>query len=168
MSTGSEAFFPLMCRDVAKFVRHLYFSVALLLLSKSILSCIKTIFLKIWGKTTAQECKTFISGLRSSLKNVFAELPIAFTTRFSYALIWYEPLQLRLWEMISGARGQFKKSGFQAVNTSNSGSGGPGFRPRQSRCFFRQGTLLHFKWVPARSQGSWYRRHSAGGNSAMD
>ena len=32
----------------------------------------------------------------------------------------------------------------QAVNTSNSGSGGPGFKPRPSRCFLRQGTLLHF------------------------
>ena len=34
MSTGSEAFFPLMCRDVAKFVPHLYCSVALLLLRR--------------------------------------------------------------------------------------------------------------------------------------
>ena len=31
-----------------------------------------------------------------------------------------------------------------AVNTSNSGSGGPGFKPRPSRCFLRQETLLHF------------------------
>ena len=30
----------------------------------------------------------------------------------------------------------------QVVNTSNSGSGGPGFKPRQSHCFLRQGTLL--------------------------
>ena len=29
-------------------------------------------------------------------------------------------------------------------NTSNSGPKGPGFKPRQSRCFLRQGTLLHF------------------------
>ena len=32
----------------------------------------------------------------------------------------------------------------QAVNTSNSRSGGPGFKPRPSHCFLRQGTLLHF------------------------
>ena len=32
----------------------------------------------------------------------------------------------------------------QVVNTSNSGSGGSGFKPRPSRCFLRQGTLLHF------------------------
>ena len=31
-----------------------------------------------------------------------------------------------------------------AVNTSNSGSGGQGFKPRPSRCFLRQGNLLHF------------------------
>jgi len=31
-----------------------------------------------------------------------------------------------------------------AVNTSNSGSGGPGFKPRPSRCFLGQETLLHF------------------------
>ena len=36
----------------------------------------------------------------------------------------------------------------QAVNTSNFGSKGPEFKPRPSRCFLRQGTLLpffHFK-----------------------
>ena len=32
----------------------------------------------------------------------------------------------------------------RAVNTSNSGSGGPVLKPRPSRCFLRQGTLLHF------------------------
>ena len=32
----------------------------------------------------------------------------------------------------------------RAVDTSNSGSGGPGFKPSPSRCFHRQGTLLHF------------------------
>ena len=32
----------------------------------------------------------------------------------------------------------------RAVKTSNSRSGGPGFKPRPSRCFLRQGTLLHF------------------------
>ena len=30
-----------------------------------------------------------------------------------------------------------------AVNTSNSGSGGLGFKPRLSRCFLRQGTLVY-------------------------
>ena len=32
----------------------------------------------------------------------------------------------------------------RAVNTSNSRSGVPGFTPRPSRCFLRQGALLHF------------------------
>ena len=32
----------------------------------------------------------------------------------------------------------------RAVNTSNSGSGGPGFKPLPLCCFRRQGTLLHF------------------------
>ena len=32
----------------------------------------------------------------------------------------------------------------QAVNTLNQGSGGPGFKPRLSCCFLRQGTILHF------------------------
>ena len=31
-----------------------------------------------------------------------------------------------------------------AVKTSNSGSGGPGFKPRPSLCLLRQGTLLDF------------------------
>ena len=41
----------------------------------------------------------------------------------------------------------------RAVNTLHSGSWGPWFKPRLSRCFLRQGTLLHFvstqvyKWV---------------------
>ena len=30
------------------------------------------------------------------------------------------------------------------AETSNSGSEGPGLKPRPSRCFLRQGTLLHF------------------------
>ena len=30
------------------------------------------------------------------------------------------------------------------VNTSNCGSGGPGFKTHPSRCFLRHGTLLHF------------------------
>ena len=32
----------------------------------------------------------------------------------------------------------------RAVNISNSGSGGPGFKPRPPRCFLRQGNLLQF------------------------
>ena len=32
----------------------------------------------------------------------------------------------------------------RVVNTSNTGSGGPGFKPRPSRCFLRQGALLDF------------------------
>ena len=32
----------------------------------------------------------------------------------------------------------------RVVNTSNSGCGGPGFKPRSSHCFLKQGTLLHF------------------------
>ena len=34
--------------------------------------------------------------------------------------------------------------GRAVTNTSNSGSGGPGFKPRSSRCFLGQGTLLSF------------------------
>ena len=33
---------------------------------------------------------------------------------------------------------------WRALNTSNSESGGPGFKFRPSCCFLRQGTLLHF------------------------
>ena len=32
----------------------------------------------------------------------------------------------------------------RVVNTSNSGSGGPGFKPGHSHCFLKQRTLLHF------------------------
>ena len=45
----------------------------------------------------------------------------------------------------------------RVVNTSNSGSGGPGFKPRPSRCTFRQGTLLHLVSLHG------YRRQTAGG-----
>ena len=45
---------------------------------------------------------------------------------------------------------------WRAVYTSNSGFGGLGFKPYPSRCFLRQGTVLHFvflhtgvKWIPA-------------------
>ena len=50
----------------------------------------------------------------------------------------------------------------RVVNTSNSGSGGPGFKPSPSRCTFRQGTLLHLVSLHG------YRRQTAGGTSAMD
>ena len=50
----------------------------------------------------------------------------------------------------------------RVVNTSNSGSGGPGFKPRPSRGTFRQGTLLHLVSLHE------YRRQTAGGTSAMD
>ena len=50
----------------------------------------------------------------------------------------------------------------RAVNTSNSGSGGPGFKPRPLCCFLRQGTLLHFAFLhPWYVNG--YRRHTVGG-----
>ena len=32
----------------------------------------------------------------------------------------------------------------QVVNTSNSGSGGSGYKPPPSRCSLRRGTFLHF------------------------
>ena len=32
----------------------------------------------------------------------------------------------------------------RVINTSNSASGGLGFKPCRLRCFFRQGPLLHF------------------------
>ena len=48
------------------------------------------------------------------------------------------------------------------VNTSNSGSRGPGFKPRPSRCTFRQGTLLHLVSLHG------FRRQTAGGTPAMD
>ena len=83
MSAGSEVFFLLMYRVAAKFVPFVLFTG---------LTPIKTVFLKIWGKATTQECKTFISCLRSSFKEAFAELPIAFTTRSSDGLRWYKPL----------------------------------------------------------------------------
>ena len=50
----------------------------------------------------------------------------------------------------------------RVVNTSNSESGGPGFKPRPSRCTFRQGTLLHLVSLHG------YRRQTAGVTSAMD
>ena len=50
----------------------------------------------------------------------------------------------------------------RVVNTSNSESGGPGFKPRPSRCTFRQGTLLHLVSLHG------YRRQTAGGSSAVD
>ena len=44
---------------------------------------------------------------------------------------------------------------------------GPRFKPRPSRCFLRQETLLHFVSVHPGVNGYW--RHTAGGgNPAMD
>ena len=51
----------------------------------------------------------------------------------------------------------------RAVDASNFRSGGPGSKPRPSRCFIRQGTLLHFvslftqvyKWVPKTYSLRW-------------
>ena len=54
----------------------------------------------------------------------------------------------------------------RVVNTLNSGSGGPGFKPCTLHCFFRQGTLLHFLSLPRCINR--YRRHTAGDNPAMD
>ena len=45
----------------------------------------------------------------------------------------------------------------RAVDTSNFRSGGPGFKPRPSRFFLGQETLLHFASIDG------YRRHTAGG-----
>ena len=65
----------------------------------------------------------------------------------------------------------------RAVDASNFGSGGPGYEPRPSSCFLRQGTLLYFvslfpqvcKWVPKTyslrwtSMPSWPSRRRGGG-----
>ena len=60
----------------------------------------------------------------------------------------------------------------RAVNISNSGSGGLGFKPRPPRCFLRQGTLYSslslftrvYNWAPATY--CWGR--GGGSNPAMD
>ena len=55
----------------------------------------------------------------------------------------------------------------RVVNTSNSGSGGPGFKRRPSRCFLTQGTLLYLVSLHSGCI-SGYRQHTAGGNPVMD
>ena len=54
----------------------------------------------------------------------------------------------------------------QAVNTSNSGSGGPGFKPHPLRCFLGQGTLLNFVSLHPGVMGPG--DILLGGNPAMD
>ena len=49
----------------------------------------------------------------------------------------------------------------RAVNTSKFGSEDPRFKPRPSRCFLRQETLLHFVSLHPGVNGYW--RHTAGG-----
>jgi len=44
-----------------------------------------------------------------------------------------------------------------AVNTYNSRSGSPGFKPCPSYCFLRQGTLLHFVSGGAKVQVTGHR-----------
>ena len=58
--------------------------------------------------------------------------------KFGMYLHWPKDIFILLLQLlIGGVCGR-------AVNTSNSGSGGPGFKPRLSRCFLRQGTLVPF------------------------
>ena len=45
---------------------------------------------------------------------------------------------------VTGALAKVSHADYQYFNTSNSGSRDSGFKPRQSRCFLRQETLLHF------------------------
>ena len=55
----------------------------------------------------------------------------------------------------------------RVVNTSNSRSGGPGFKPRSLHCILRQGTLLHFVSLhPGVSMGTSDKL--LGGNPVMD
>ena len=55
----------------------------------------------------------------------------------------------------------------QVVNTSNSRSGGPGFKPRPLHCFLRQGTSVHFVSLhPGVSMGT--SDILLGGNPVMD
>ena len=54
----------------------------------------------------------------------------------------------------------------QAVNTLNSGSGGPGFKPHPLHCFLGQGTLLNFVSLHPGVMGPG--DILLGGNPAMD
>ena len=74
MSTGSEAFFPLMCLDVAKFVPHLYCSVALLLLRR--------FSWKFGAKPPPNNAKSsfsvYVRRSKTSLLSYLSPLPLAF------------------------------------------------------------------------------------------
>ena len=72
---------------------------------------------------------------------------------FQTLLCWNESNRIFLTDLLSLATAGGVCG--RVVNTSNSRSGGPGFKPRPSRCFLRQGTLLTlslfiqvYKWVP--------------------
>ena len=56
----------------------------------------------------------------------------------------------------------------RAVNTSNAGSEGPGVKPRQSLCFLRQATLLHFASLHPGVKNMGTGDILLGGNTAMD
>ena len=60
--------------------------------------------------------------------------------RFRHALLAWRAEKKRLHRKLATCGGVCGR----VVDTSNSGSGGPGFKPRPPRCFLRQGTLLHF------------------------
>ena len=56
----------------------------------------------------------------------------------------------------------------RVVNTSNSGSGGPGFKPRPSRFSLRQGTLLFTRLCVSSPRCiNGFRRHIAGGGGNL-
>ena len=68
---------------------------------------------------------------------------------------------MRLYALQSG--GECRR----AVNTSNSRSGGLGFKPRLSRCFFQTRNVTPL--CPSfRRCINRYQHHTAGGNPAMD
>ena len=58
----------------------------------------------------------------------------------------------------------------RVVNTSNSGSEGPGFKPRPLHWFLRQGTLLHYVSLHSGVMGTGNIHVLLGGwgNPAMD
>ena len=56
----------------------------------------------------------------------------------------------------------------RAVNTSDAGSEGPGFKRLQSRCFLRLGTLLHFAAFHPGVKNMGTGDILLGGNTAMD
>ena len=56
----------------------------------------------------------------------------------------------------------------RAVNTSNAGSEGPGFKPPQSRCFLRQAILIHFASLHPGVKNMGTGEILLRGNTAMD